>query len=518
MQPEHEADGAVRAAFRHRLACLLGAFALAGVALAEADTDSAAAAAAQHGAHGAARYRVVNLAPGAGDVKINSRGQVAFSSRLGGVDDSRAWFYDGSRLRAIGSLDPADGYARVTGLNDHGQVVGVSRLPSGQSRAFIWSPWRPIADLGTPPGTTDTFWPAINNRGVVAGSASNAAGRSALFRWSAADGIEDLVPPGADIPGSKTVVAINDDGLITGSAWNQSETHTYVWTSSTGIVDIHDVAGSSNSSPAGVSARGEVAGYYDLDRYGGSGQGARAFVWTRNGGLRTLDSREVRTWVNAITRQGLVTGARSDTVAFTWSRGSGVDDLPMPAGSRADALGANRHGQVVGLLAPADLESKAVVWNPGAGPIDLNTRLRRPPAGLHLTAARAIADSGAIVTDSNAGLLLLQPDRGQVLPFVVGPITVPSARVGVPFDASVSIADDHPGARLRVTWDWDDGASTQSVATRTGLGQWRASTRHNFATPGQHGVRATVVDRTGRRVVVIQDVNVSGAPAGGAQP
>ena len=499
------------------LALLLAAAAFAAGQPAAA---GAAAESARHAGPGATFYRVVNLAPGYtyGIPLINARGQVAFSlgsQAIPNATEPSAWFHDGGRTRPIGDLGDPAGYAIVTGLNNHGQVVGQSRLASGESRVFIWSPQRAIADLGTLPGTTHTWSPAINDRGVVAGSARGDPPRNRLFRWTAAGGMEDLVPAGADIPGEKYVRAINDDGLITGFSWDQSITHAFVWTRNTGLVDIHTIEGSSYSSPMGVSDRGEVVGNYDLDRFGGSGLGVRSFVWTRGGGLRNLDPRDLENRVEAVTANGLAVGTRAEYTAFTWTRARGLVELDKGLGLHTLAVAANRHGQVVG-NADETGPPHAVLWTAGGRLVDLHSRLRRAPAGLALTGAVAISDNGTIVAYSNAGVVLLQPDRGQPVAYAVGPIAVPAtATVGVPFDVSVSIADDHPGARHRIRWNWDDGATTQSTSTRVGPGQWRAGTRHSFATTGLHMVRARVVDRSGRDVVVLGEVNVQG---GGPPP
>ena len=51
--------------------------------------------------------------------------------------------------------------------------------------------------------------------------------------------------------------------------------------------------------------------------------------------------------------------------------------------------------------------------------IDLDRRIQNAPAGLALTSALAISDSGAIVADSTAGLVLLLPGAiGTDAPFV----------------------------------------------------------------------------------------------------
>jgi hypothetical protein len=58
------------------------------------------------------------------------------------------------------------------------------------------------------------------------------------------------------------------------------------------------------------------------------------------------------------------------------------------------------------------LSRRAVYWNDVANPVDLNTRLYRLPPGW-CCIRQAINDSGSIVADSNAGLVLLRPGKGR---------------------------------------------------------------------------------------------------------
>lgn len=504
-----------------------GVLTLAGLAFAQPTAQDSAAEAAGAGHNGQAIpfYRVVNLSPDAGSGRINAHGHVAFSQRWRpGPTPSPAtsgWFYDGRQSRPIGSPGNPDGYAAIYGMNNHDQIVGMWYLPSGDPRVFIWSPRRPSTDLGTLPGTTRIWSPAINDRGVVAGSAGGGAAddpqRSFLFRWTATGGMEALGLPNPDLPGEKHVTAINNDGLLTGFIWNFGDTHAFVWTDNTGLIDIHTIDGSSYSSPIGVSAAGEVAGNYDLDRFGGSGFGARSFIWTRRDGMRNFDPLDAQSWATSINASGQVTGARI-TTAYTWTRAGGFLSLPTPAAIETWAEAANRPGKVVGFAFDRGSVSapvRAVLWPPRAGMVDLNTRVRRPPAGLHLRGAVAISDNESILVRSNAGLILLKPDRGQAVPHAVGPIVAPyMTSSAVPVDVSVTIADDNAAARHRVTWYWGDGTSTQSASTRTRPGQWRASARHVFATAGTHLIGATVRERAGHSVSVQREVIVVAPDAG----
>jgi hypothetical protein len=105
------------------LPCLLGGLAVAGAAVAGQAQAAVTSQAVGRTDVALTTYRVTNL--GTGDVMaaaINARGQIAYSLDSGSDLPVRAWFYDGTAAREIGA--PGSQFARVTGLNDAGQVGG----------------------------------------------------------------------------------------------------------------------------------------------------------------------------------------------------------------------------------------------------------------------------------------------------------------------------------------------------------------------------------------------------------
>ncbi len=452
-------------------------------------------------------YRVINLGPGtiAAYPHINAAGHVAFSLING--NRTTGFFYDGSAVRDIGSLGGRIVYAN--GLNDAGQIAGTSLDEQGLEHAFVWSAAGGMLDLRANPGNGRSYGWAINNRGVVTGAFGDAAHP---FRWSVASGVEDLgVTPGIPAPAAGRV--LNDAGLIAGVTTIDDEvTRVFAWTRSGGLVDI-DTLGSVESSPVAVGAGGEVAGNRLASEEDG---GDRPFLWTRATGMVDLGiGRGTTAWVNAMTPglhiAGAIGYADGRQRAMSWTRGAGMRELGTLGGRTSVARDVNARGQIVGFAENTAGAMRAFVWSAAGGLLDLNRYLHRAPPGLVLDQAVAINDSGAIVAMSNAGLVLLRPERGCTCGHTLGPLVLPrSVKVGQSLQASVAFVDgDRVGTRS-VAWSWGDGSGGVARTLMEDGGSGSAGASHSYAAPGVYTVTATLVDRQGRSTAVSQDVVVTG--------
>jgi len=482
----------------------------AGVASAQplpADADS------KHGSPPTA-YRVVHLGPGsiASYPHINAKGEVAFSLVSGGR--TTGFFYNGAVVRNIGSLGGGNVYA--FGLNDGGQIAGTSLNGSGIEQAFVWSAGGGMLGLTTETGSGRSCGLAINRHGVLTGSLSRALDDAARpLRWSAASGAEDLgYAPG--LPWPSTGRVLNDAGLIAGVATiDDEQTHVFVWTRASGMVDI-DTLGSVESSPVAVGAGGEVAG----NRLASSDDGGdRPFLWTAAGGMVDLGTgRGSTAWVNAMTPGLHIAGgigyADGHQRAMSWTRRGGMRELGTLGGRTSVARVVNDRGQIAGFAENKAGAMRAFVWSAANGMQDLNRLLRHAPPGLVLEHAMAINDSGAIVASSNAGLVLLKPDDGRKHGPALGPLLAPSTvKAGMPLQAALSFVDGDSAGTRSVDWSWGDGSGGAARKLEEG-GAGKASASHSYEAPGIYSVTATVIGRDGSSTVASRDVVVT--PAMGA--
>lgn len=490
------------------LTLLLGGATLAGAASA-GQGQSAPETDPLHAGPARTSYRVINL--GAGDpvsAVINASGQVAYSLVTDLDSPVRAWFYDGSSFRDIGTLGGP--FARITGLNNVGQVTGISRDRSDKVRSFVWSRRRGMVDLGTLPGADEAWEPAINDRGEVAGySSGNPLPYPHAFRWAAASGIEDLGAFTSGPDSTSQANALNDDGMVAGNSLTAGlGYHAFAWTRANGMVDI-DTLGTTYSAPVAVGAKGQVAGNFFVD-----GGHTRVFVWTRAGGMRDIGTagRE-DAWMVAMSSGGRISGVLLESSpyqrAMTWTRETGLVLLGTLGGDLSHASAANNLGQVVGGALTRANDYHAYVWSAREGMIDLNGRLRNAPASLRLYSAQAISDNGSIVAGSNAGLVLLTPARSCGCAHTVGPIVAADmVRTGASVDASVSFAGENPSAKYQTRWSWGDGSGNGAgnVIAHAGGGSARAS--HSYTAPGIYVVTANVSDQAGNSAVVSRKIVV----------
>jgi probable HAF family extracellular repeat protein len=222
----------------------------------------------------------------------------------------------------LGGLTPAFQNISATGINDSGQIVGVSPLQLGApsyaalTRAFLWQSGA-IHDLG-----------AIND--------SN----SAAF-------------------------AINVNGAVTGSSSTNGGTHAALWNAGT-IADLGSCQGANTAKGTAINATAHVAGTCFFPQVNGYPNGhpefRRAFFYSTEGGmleLGTLGGRKSEAFgVDAndtvVGKADVVT--TSTTVvshAFAWTASGGMKDLngliDQPGWVLVEARAINAKGQIAGV-------------------------------------------------------------------------------------------------------------------------------------------------------------------------
>jgi len=142
---------------------------------------------------------------GAGAVVINDSGQIAGSKEIEFLSGSGLHCFSWSSGQDLGTLDGAHsfGWCLVSGINSNGQFVGsdVNVEPTGDGgfrgvgpHAFLWSGG--MQDLGTLPGHVTSRALGINDSGQVVGVSSSGnvddLTLGSAFLWSSGSGMQDL--------------------------------------------------------------------------------------------------------------------------------------------------------------------------------------------------------------------------------------------------------------------------------------------------------------------------------------
>jgi probable HAF family extracellular repeat protein len=154
-------------------------------------------------------------------------------------------------------------WSLVTGLNDRGDIVGVSSSDPNASiddqiahvgHAFLWTSAAGMRDLGTLGGATSVAR-AVTPSGAVIGEADTAEGFPHAFVWTASGGMTDLGTLGGNV---STALAGNDRVIAGVSSGPDSVGRPFAWTATLGMVALPDLE--PTSEPIAVGAVGLIAG------------------------------------------------------------------------------------------------------------------------------------------------------------------------------------------------------------------------------------------------------------------
>ena len=195
-----------------------------------------------------ANGQIQQLSPPSGDtvgftLGMNDLGQVVGSSGICAntslaplLHGPHAVLWENGTPRDLGSLSPGSMFNVAVTLNNRGEVVGGSKLASGDLHTFFWTRATGMrdlgvidTDLGSAPGTA-----GINNRGQVVGVSCindagcnffnpNFMGRAYLWQDGKMMDLNSLVVGGAPLY-LASAFGINDAGEIVGLAVDSSGT------------------------------------------------------------------------------------------------------------------------------------------------------------------------------------------------------------------------------------------------------------------------------------------------------
>jgi len=292
------------------------------------------------------------------------------------------------------------------GLNDNGQVVGISQSAGGATHGFRYSGGS-MADIGSLGG--DTYANAINAGGSVAGSAfSAAAGTFRAFRTAPGGSVGGASDLGTfPLSGSLDSFAYGIDaaGQTVGYAYNGTSNHAYRTTVAGGVTTASDLGtlGGSNSYANGINTSGQTAGYSDTAPDVNGNSVTHAFRTSAAGAMTDLGTLGGdNSYATALNAAGQVIGysdLNGSTHAFRTSANTAIspltDDLGTLGGLFSYAYGINSAGITVGYSATAAGEQRAFVVQ-GAAMYDLTSLLVNSISVWTLTNAQAVNAAGQI--------------------------------------------------------------------------------------------------------------------------
>lgn len=291
----------------------------------------------------------------------------------------------------LGTLShmPPNDYSYAYGLNNSGQVVGISSLNGASSPAFLYSGGTMVS-LGTL-GGADSVAKGINVMGRITGYSETLNGYAAFLYSNGT--MQNIGTLGGNFAAG---YAINALGQITGDSKNKmGQDHAFLYTGGN-MVDLGTLGGNS-STGSGINNRGQVVGY----AYNASGN-FLAFLYSA-GKMQSLGTLG-GDWslATAINDQTQITGqaytpGNLQAHAFLYSKGTMIDLGVLPGGVYSRGESINRYGVVVGqstVLSHEFLEYHAFVYSNGKMQ-DLND-LIPPRTGWLLSEATGINDNGQI--------------------------------------------------------------------------------------------------------------------------
>lgn len=199
---------------------------------------------------------------------INDRAQVVGTART--ADDvSHLFVWSGAQ----GMVDrhPEGALASYGhAINLFGQVAGMMTLADGRQRAIIVQPqghWMRLGCIGAVSGQPcHSEALGINDRGEVVGVSGTAA-RSHGFIWSAQAGMRDIAADGPYASHEVKAQAINAAGQVVGSLMVHNFYRAAYWDAAHGLHDIADLIDPADplagqvryTQPVGINAAGQIA-------------------------------------------------------------------------------------------------------------------------------------------------------------------------------------------------------------------------------------------------------------------
>ncbi len=352
---------------------------------------------------------------------LNDRGQAVGASSS--VNGERAVLWQDGKIIELPTLG---GDSRALDINNHGQIVGWSRVDGGEAHAVLWDNGA-IQDLGLFKAGEDAYAHKINEAGQIIGGS--------------------LAPP-STLPGS---FPFSDTCLL----WDKG-----------GITKL-DSLGHISCRVFDINDKGQVLGISDAA--GTSGE--RSFVW-ENGVTTDLGSLGgAVTYASDINNRGQVVGGTATAAAlwraFVWLDGT-MTELEAPDGRQTTATFINEAGEITGGIAIPNLGWRAALWQQDRM-VDIGKTLGPNRA----SNGGAINDRGQLVVFSQSPALAdpldwtaqgFDRDRGEwsSLGAILQPVAI-NARGQVVGNGDPGVGAGNP---FRHAWLWQPGLAGLTLWNR----------------------------------------------------
>jgi hypothetical protein len=365
-------------------------------------------------------------------------------------------------LQDLGNL-PGGSNSSAQGISPNNMVVGYADVAGGSHIAVAWTgAGFTINNLGTLAGDTQSEARFANASGVIVGFSTNAgftADKAASFTVGGSPtnlNISTLItqPPTSPTLSNSRAEAISPTGEVVGHAYsgnfNSLQTTDgirgfYRNAAGTAVTRLDPSTGTVNYPADGVLSYGinstsQVFGQADP----GTGPGFLASRWSAPSGASAAPTVTYPAVSNATLTQNLGTqGNNANRIIGTATSTDSLTSQAFASDGTTTTLLNNLGGNTAGLLGRADSINNgltnvivgsssvgagtlhATAWNwsstggalPTVTPIDLNTRLANPIAGMTLIEAFGVNDNGFIV---GYGIL-----NGNTQAFVLTPVPEP---------------------------------------------------------------------------------------------
>ena len=350
--------------------------------------------------------------------------------------------YQVSNLPSVGGTSSGG-----NSINDQTWVAGYSRYPDRNRHAALWRSSL-LTDLGTLGGPNSSVaWNVKNTAGILVGI-SQTLTPEPVENWSSANFYSTPNNVGyinlgfvwennqmralPNFPGGNNGFATGANNLRQAVGWVETGVHDdtcccqdeprhqvfqflpAMWTLGPPDDQIHElplIPGDTSGAATAINDNGQIVGISGIcDQAEGRRTAKHAVLW-ENGTVTDIYPDAPAPWWNtptAINQRGDVVGFAGDPAfvegdilhAFLWTREDGIRQLKplqrrVPPHVDSEAYGINEARQVVGVSCDADLvDCRAVVWNNGTVPTDLNEF--KGSYSAHLESAKDINNKGEI--------------------------------------------------------------------------------------------------------------------------